>query len=184
MLTALLLDIIARLQPLTVEGSLEHHYVVSMAGEVLSHLVGSETEIDTSGVANEMLHDAITLHNHPGLPFPPSENDIVNALACGERATFVVNAAGVGRLQTRWPAVGAEDRFRALLDAAQTLETRAGHRLGWYGGKRVPQRLFTRWPAAAEDEIWDLAMAYPEFVDYAFVSGAAAPAELRALVTL
>lgn len=180
---ATLLDLIARLRPLTIPGAPEHHYVVSPgSGEILSHLIGDDTEVITGNLANELLRDSITVHNHSGIPFPLSENDLVNALVAGERATFVVNAAGVGRWRTRWPAVDAEARFRSLLDAATTLEARAARRLGWYGdSKAVSAWLFARLPAAVEAEIQALVAAYPEFADYTFVPYADAEA-LRALL--
>lgn len=183
-LASQLLTIIAALRPLTAPGSFEHHYLVSGEGAILSHLVGDENEIVT-GLPNEALHDATTIHNHPGSEaFPPSENDIVNALACGERATFVVNVAGIARFRCRWPVAGEEDRYRALLDSAETLETRAARRLGWYGGQGMPRRLFNRLPAMIEAEIHALVAAYPEFSNYAFVPHGAPASALLGLLEL
>ena len=162
--------LIVQLRGETQEGRPEQHFVVNRAGEVVSHLVGDTNMVLTGGIPAALLAGAVTLHQHPGtLNWPPSEDDLVNALAVGEAQTIIVTSVGIHRLTGRHPKPAEHDRFAALLEAAQIIETRAARRLGWYGSKEaVPRRLKSRFPEALAAELRALAEAYPEFITYRF----------------
>lgn len=148
-----------------VTGSLEEFSVIAPDGRLLAHRIGANDQVITGDISSKTLHGSITVHQHSGLPaFPPSENDLVNALSAGERFHLVVARDGIHRLRIRQPARSA--RYEALLSSAETLEARAATRVGWHGGKTVPRPLFAKLPAAVGAEIATLAKAYPDFLSY------------------
>jgi hypothetical protein len=158
-------EIVAYLRTRLGDKAREEHYVIGLNGQLRSHLVGERTEVITGGIPVKVVRGAITVHQHPGQACPPSEHDLVNALAVGERFTFVVARDGVHRLRIRQPERSV--RYSALLDAAETIEARALKRSGWYGSSTSVSRVALRrmMPTLAA-EIVALAAAYPQFLDY------------------
>lgn len=142
----------------------EEHYVIGLDGRLRSHLVGESDQVITGGILAPVLRGAITVHQHPGYPQPPSENDLVNALAVGERFTLVLARDGIHRLAIRWAA--RNTRYAALLSAAESVDDRAARRIGWHGGRNVPIGVYRRLAPAVAAEIAALAAAYPQFLDY------------------
>ena len=173
--------IIDFLIPLLGPNDSEHHFVIDSRGKTISHLIGIDDEVDTRILPNNMLYRRVTVHQHPlkyGAAFPISGPDIMNALICREKASFVVGIDGIHRWTTRSPRPDEYAHYEKLMRDAETLEDRAAVRAGWRGGKNVSPHVYRSLPPAVTAEIYALVTTYPEFVTYTILPLNASPAEL------
>ena len=164
-LHATIADLAGRLH----DGDLEEHFVIDHDGRILSHLVGTASRLDAvMNIPAETLEGRITVHQHPGAAlYPISENDIVNGLACGVRATFVVAPDMIHRWTSRYPDPDERELYGDLLDLAESLTTRSAARIGWSGPWPMPPEVFARFRPVFVAATVALAAAYPEFATYA-----------------